>query len=80
MVVIHDDGVTIDLIELTVPFETNIYKAHEIKQSKCTDLVQDLQEKCFKCQLFCVEIGTRGLISEDNEQRLKCIFQARKNG
>ncbi len=78
MVVIHDDGVSIDLIELTVPFETNIDKAHEIKQSKYTHLVQDLEEKGFKCQLFCLEIGSRGLISKDNEQRLQSIFQAGK--
>ena len=72
----HEDGDRIDLVELTVPFETNTDKAHSRKQSKYADLVDDLNQKGYKCRLFCVEVGSRGLITHDNEKRFCSIFQA----
>ena len=45
MFVLHEDDVRSDLVELTVPFETNFYKAHSRKQSKYDDLVEDLNQK-----------------------------------
>ena len=76
MCVLHEDGVRIDLVELTVPFETNIDKAHSRKQSKYADLVEDINQKGYNCQLYCVEVGSRGLITTENEKRLSSIFQA----
>lgn len=76
MVILQDDGVSIQIIELTVPLETNIDKAHDRKDSKYAHLVQDLDAKGYICHLYCIEIGSRGLISPDNEQRLKTTFQA----
>jgi hypothetical protein len=76
MCVLHEDGVRIDLVELTVPFETNIDKAHSRKQSKYADLVENINQKGYNCQLYCVEVGSRGLITTENEKRLSSIFQA----
>ena len=78
MVLLHNDGKSIQLVELTVPFETNTDKAHDRKTSKYSQLAQDLEEKGFKCHLICIEIGSRGLISNDNVQRLQSLFQANR--
>jgi hypothetical protein len=74
--VLHEDGDRIDLVELTVPFETNTDKAHSRKQTKYADLVNDLNQKGYTYQLYCVEVGSRGLITQENEKRLSSIFQA----
>ena len=77
MCVLHEDGDIIDLVEFTVPFETNIDKAHSRKQSRYADLVDDLNQKGYNCQLYCVEVGSRGLIYyTENEKRRSSIFQA----
>ena len=66
-----------DRIEHTVPFETNIDKAHSRKQSKYADLVDDFNQKGYNCQLYCVEVGSRRFITNENEKRLSSIFQVR---
>jgi len=57
---------TIHLVELTVPFETNIQKAHARKTQKYSDLVSDISDNGFNCDLTCLEVGSRGLITPDN--------------
>ena len=69
-----------DRIEHTVPFETNIDKAHSRKQSKYADLVDDFNQKGYNCQLYCVEVGSRRFITNENEKRLSSIFQDSEEG
>ena len=63
-------------MELTVPFEMNIIKAHTRKMERYGSLVTDLKHIAgYNVQLLCVEIGSRGLITQDNKSRIKSIFK-----
>ena len=74
-IVVHNkEDNSIHLIELTVPFETNIQKAHDRKSSKYENLVSDISDNGFTCDLTCFEIGSRGLITPDNINNIKAIF------
>ena len=63
------------MAELTVPFEPNIPKAHEIKQSRYAALLSDLNRAGVNTSLVCFEIGSRGLITQDNVARLHSILK-----
>ena len=51
------------LIELTVPYETNIEEQHEYKVAKYEDLVHQLFKKGNNVKLFAVEVGSRGFMA-----------------
>ena len=67
------------IIELTVAFELNIEKKkkknHKRKVDKYTALVLDIKSKGFECDIIALEIGSRGYVSPDNQQRLKSILK-----
>lgn len=74
------------IIELTVPFETNMSGSHEFKLAKYEALVSELHEENFKSQLFAVEVGARGLVGAsmyslikrlglDGKARTRCMKQ-----
>ena len=65
---------TVHLVELTVPFEKNIQKAHDRKAQKYRDLVSDILDNGFTCDLTCFEIGSRGLITPENIRNIDKIF------
>ena len=54
---------TVILVELTVPWETNMEVAHERKLSRYDDLVAQCEQKGWRCELFAVEVGARGFVS-----------------
>ena len=64
------------IIELTVPFETNISDANHRKQDRYAGLVHDITTTGWDCALYCVEIGSRGLITPQNKQCLHDIMKA----
>ena len=66
------------IAELTVPFEPNIPNAHEIKQSKYAGLLSDLNRAGVNTSLVCFEIGSRGLITQDNVARIRSILKFKK--
>ena len=68
------------LFELTVPFETNIGKAHETKINRYSSLVTDITDNGYECNLIAVEIGSRGLIDTDNKNRLTRLLKQLKTG
>ena len=55
---------TIYLVELTVPYEENLASSARRKQEKYEGLVRDIEAAGWKCQLFTVEIGSRGILSK----------------
>jgi hypothetical protein len=59
------------MIELTVPFETNLDRRHEEKSAKYAHFKTDITVKT--CTVLCLEIGSRGTISPRNRQTLKEI-------
>ena len=57
-----------------MPFEKNIQKAHDRKAQKYRDLVSDILDNGFTCDLTCFEIGSRGLITPENIRNIDKIF------
>ena len=74
LVLINESPKSIIIIELTVPFEQNIHKAHERKLNKCAGLTSDLQEQGYDTKLLCVEAGSRGLITNSKACSFQSIF------
>lgn len=52
---------TIILIELTVPWDTNIPAQHEAKLNRYSGLCAEIRQKGFRCYCHAVEVGARGL-------------------
>ena len=63
------------IIELTVPFEFNVDKAHVRKCNKYAPLVADIENSGYEVSLICLEVGSRGYITPDNIHRLKEILK-----
>ena len=74
LVLINRVSKKIIIIELTIPFEQNIRNAHDRKVNKYSSLIMDLEEQSYDAKLFCIEIGSRGLISDDNKCNIETIF------
>ena len=62
------------VIELTVPFETNLHKANDFKSNKYASLISDIEAKDYTVVFMPIEIGSRGFISKENAHRLKKIL------
>lgn len=67
LTIIDRENKTIYLFELTVPMETRIDAAHDLKLEKYAALTGDLQTAGWKCSNIPFEIGSRGLISKRNK-------------
>ena len=74
----NDTEKTAMIAELTVPFETNICKAHERKKNKYASLVVDLNRVGIKTSLICFEVGSRGAVTKANVSSIKSIFKFTK--
>ena len=61
---------SIHLVELTVPFETNISIPHDRKHKKYLDLVSDITDNGFICDLTCFEAGSLGLVTPEMSDTL----------
>ena len=61
-IVVLDNKEAMFLIELTVPFETNLEGARERKQAKYADLLKECRQKSY-ASLITVQVGARGYIS-----------------
>mgnify|MGYP003407069818 CR=1 FL=1 len=64
----------IAIIELSIPFETNIYNRHTSKHNKYSPLVADLESRGWETTLLCFEVGSRGLITSQNSKTFLQIF------
>ena len=65
----------VTLLELSVPFETNIDRARNTKLDRYASLVADINNMTpWKCELICLEVGSRGLITSDNKSQLKKLY------
>lgn len=59
------------IVELTVPWDTNIPSQHEYKQNKYTSLCASARISGYKCQFYAVEVGARGLPAKSLHTLLK---------
>ena len=60
---------SINIFELTCPFTTRIHKAHNLKDDKYGHLENDIKD--VKPSLNIFEVCSRGLITKENQLRLK---------
>ena len=65
------------IVELTVPWETNIPKNHNYKTNKYFDLTNDIIKKGYKTQLYAVEVGARGIPAKSLHHLLKDLGLSR---
>ena len=63
----------VTLIELSVPYETNITKARQRKLDRYAALLADINTTSFTADLICLEVGSRGLLTKDNKNQLRKI-------
>lgn len=64
------------IIELTVPFETNIKNANDRKIERYSSLCNDLKDQGIETQLHALEVGSRGLLTKSNIIVLKSVFKS----
>ena len=76
LVIHYPEANVIKIIELTVPFETNIEKEYTYKTNKYATLIQDIEDKQISSELTCVEVGCRGYVSESNTIRITTILKS----
>ena len=63
-IVLYSDGLqTVILVELTCPAEENVADARLRKSVKYTPLKQQIVDNGWKCHLWTIEVGARGLVS-----------------
>ncbi|CAG9563478.1 unnamed protein product [Danaus chrysippus] len=65
------------MIELTVPWETNIPKDHTIKVNKYYELTNELTRNRFVVDLYAVEVGARGITAKSLYNLLKYLGLSR---
>ncbi|CAG9569641.1 unnamed protein product [Danaus chrysippus] len=65
------------MIELTVPWETNIPKDHTIKVNKYYELTNELTRNRFVVDLYAVEVGARGITAKSLYNLLKDLGLSR---
>ena len=64
----------VTLVELTVPFDLNVTRAHERKLDRYENLINDINDTDYTAAYLAIEVGSRGFISNDNNLRLKELF------
>ena len=78
IVIVNTKRKSVHLVKLTVPFEHNISKAHERKTHKYADMVFDISQTGYNCNLTCIEIGSRGLVTPETNKSISEIFSSIK--
>ena len=63
------------IFEISVPFEQNIERRHEDKESKYQIIQRDIKRTSgLQCQLHCIEIGSRGFLTRRNRSKLALLY------
>ena len=75
IVTVDRNTMEINLIELTVPFETNIEVAHSKKELRYTNLKDELIEQGYKTTLTCYEIGALGHVTTKNKTDINRLLK-----
>lgn len=76
LVVLDLTNKCVSILELTVPYESNINSSHQYKCHKYAHLCVDLQNLGFSVKYFAFEIGCRAFISESNSKRLYAFLKS----
>ena len=71
LVIVNNIEKTVDVFELTVPFEGNIKARNTYKTNKYAHFVKDITSH--KATVTAFEVGARGYLTVENEKRLRKI-------
>ena len=69
---------TVDILELTVPFERNIENARERKCHKYSSVISALEDNGYACNFESVEVGSRGVVAHGTAAILSKLTGARR--
>ena len=75
IVIVNNIQKTVTIIELTIPFDTNIESANKRKRDKYEQLISDIEDEGHSVRFFALEVSSRGYLSPDNMKRLKEIMK-----
>ena len=78
IVIVNEKEKTVDIFELTVPFESNIKARNIYKSNKYAHFSRDITSH--KTTVTAFEVGARGYLTVENEKRLKKICSFCKKG
>ena len=67
---------SLTIIEVTIPFESNICQAHERKAEKYSGLIAGLEEKGFACRFHSFVIGARGIAAQGSCRSIRSICKS----
>ena len=73
LVIIDHKNKTVEIAELTVPFETRLEISHKLKTEKYSHFSTDISK--LKATRTCFEVGSRGLVNRDNRERLRRLHK-----
>ena len=73
LVIVNKTNKFVTLLELSVPFETNIENTHDRKVKRYQNLINDIEQSGYTVYYYLLEIGSQGFIDADNVKRLKSI-------
>jgi len=71
LVIVNEKEKTVDIFELTVPFEGNIKARNTYKSNRYAHFVKDITSH--KATVTAFEVGKRGYLTPENEKRLQKI-------
>ena len=66
----------IAIVEVTIPFETNICDAHERKAAKYAPLVAALVDNGFDCEFHSFVIGSRGIAAQGSCRTIRQLCKS----
>ena len=78
LVIIDRANMSVIILELTVPFETNFANAQERKCLKYGGVISGIEEAGYKCDFFSMEIGARGIPAQGTCKTLRRICKTSK--
>ena len=80
LVIIDRENKSATICELTVPFESNIARAHERKSEKYAPLIAAFEENDFNCKFYSFAIGSRGVAAQGTCSSVREICKVSRKG
>ena len=73
IIIWHSDRQLCQIIEITVPLDTNLKKAYEDKQEKYKPLITNMQRvhRRYKCETVIITMGAMGAVPQSLGENLK---------
>lgn len=61
------------ILELTVPWETSVGEAYELKRLKCAEIAAEAEQRGWRTQVLPIEVGCRGFVAASTTKLLKAM-------